>query len=301
MLRYYAWPIAEQALGRIPLGHALYRWLGSIKHRADHTSVLPSSLRLSERSRTLKPAGGHALDVGTAWYHRDAFLLYLIGGWRVTLFDIADKSTLGSLRAHIRSLAAHAESVGPAVSRSPEEVRDRLNALLSLPTRDAIYATCHFRPVITSRTDEPMTAEGSVDLVVSNCVFNHIPVPVLGPELRAIRATLKPDGVMNVLIGHDDHWAFRDPTATMFEYYRFSDRTYRLLFETPFEFQNRMVWPEWVRVFEGAGLRVVAHEAYVTPESRRAVEALPTLCGRFAGVAPEELAIIHSYATLAGA
>src|SRR2546430_8157240 len=37
---------------------------------------------------------------------------------------------------------------------------------------------------------------------------------------------------MNVLIGHDDHWSFHDPSMRMFEYYRFSDRLYRIVFET---------------------------------------------------------------------
>ncbi len=301
MLRYYAWPIAEQVLARLPLGHALYRWLGARKHRAARTRILPSSLRLVERSRRLKPHGGHALDVGTAWYHRDAFLLYLVGDWRVTLFDVEDKATLGSIRSYVQTLVAEAESVAPAVGKTPEYVREQLAPLLRLTTRHALYEACRFTPAITRATDRPMTAEGSVDLIVSNCVLNHIRLPILEPELRALAQTLKPDGVMNVLIGHDDHWSFHDPSMRMFEYYRFSDRLYRVVFETPFEFQNRMVWPEWQDLLERAGIHVLDHDPYVTPESRRAIASLPTICARFIGVPLEQLAIIHSYVTLARA
>ena len=301
MIRYYAWPIAEQVLARLPFGRTLYRWLGARKHRAARTRILASSLRLVERSRRLKPHGGHALDVGTAWYHRDAFLLYLVGGWRLTLFDVEDKATLGSIRSYVRSLLAEAEVVAPAVGHTSEHVKDRLSSLLTLPTRQAIYESCGFTPAITRQTDNPMTAEGSVDVVVSNCVLNHIRLPILEPELRALAKTLKPDGAMNVLIGHDDHWTFHDPSMRTFEYYRFSDRVYRILFETPFEFQNRMVWPEWERLLQRAGLRVIDHDPYITPESRRAITSLPTICGRFLGVSVEQLAIIHSYVTLARA
>ena len=46
------------------------------------------------------------------------------------------------------------------------------------------------------------------------------------------------------LIGHDDHWAFHDPSANMFNFYRYSDWYYSLLFES-MEYHNRMVIAEW--------------------------------------------------------
>lgn len=303
-VRYHLWPLAEQMLGRMPGGHRIYDALGHMKHAREHDSILASSLRLARRSRALKPDGGHALDVGTGWYHRDAFLLYLAGEgrrWRVTLFDVSDKATLGSIRAHLQCVLRHAGDIGQAVGLTAEAVANLVQPLLALPTREAVYERCGFTLAITTRTDQPMAPEGSVDLVVSNCVLNHIPPAVLVPELRAIRATLAPDGVFNVLVGHDDHWAFHDRTANMFECYAIRDHVYAAYYETPFEYQSRIPVTQWPALFAEAGLAVKAAEMHRTEESLAAIRELRAagrLTPRYAALTDDDLAVVHAYWTL---
>jgi hypothetical protein len=53
-----------------------------------------------------------------------------------------------------------------------------------------------------------------------NCVLTHIPPAIVKPELAALRLMLKPTGKMYMMIGHDDHWTFHDPSANQFIYYR---------------------------------------------------------------------------------
>jgi hypothetical protein len=109
---------------------------------------------------------------------------------------------------------------------------------------------------------------------------------------------LKDDGSMYFLVGHDDHWAFHDHSANQFNYYRYSDRYYRLFFETKFEFQNRMVKQEWMEVFDRCGLRVDDYYAHITDQSREQIRRLPHIDARFAKYPLEELAIIYSYVLL---
>ena len=51
--------------------------------------------------------------------------------------------------------------------------------------------------------------ENSIDLMVSNCVLNHIPLDILKPELKILKKILKPNGYA-FLIGHDRSWTFHD-------------------------------------------------------------------------------------------
>jgi hypothetical protein len=108
---------------------------------------------------------------------------------------------------------------------------------------------------------------------------------------------LTSEGSMYFLIGHDDHWAFHDPSANKFNYYRYSDKHYRRLFES-FEYHNRLVKQEWLGVFERCGLDVAEYEEYITDDSRKAIADLPHIDSRFAQYPSEDLAIIYSYVLL---
>jgi hypothetical protein len=128
-------------------------------------------------------------------------------------------------------------------------------------------------------------------------VVNHIPPSILGPELVALREILKDDGSMYHLIGHDDHWAFHDRSANIFNFYRYSDRYYSLLFES-MEYHNRMVVAEWRELFAQCGLQVEDWYRYTTNASARAIKALPKLDRRFAQHPLEDLATRYSYVLL---
>ena len=173
--------------------------------------------------------------------------------------------------------------------------RDKLQFLMSLNSRQEIYKACNFEQCIPARPDVPFVPEASVDFMISNCVLPHIPVSILGPEMVALRRMLKPDGAMYFMIGHDDHWAFHDASANMFNYYRYSDRFYQTLFETKFEYQNRMVKSEWLAVFDRARLQVADYYAEINDASLESIRRLPHIDDRFAQYPVEELATIHSY------
>ena len=100
---------------------------------------------------------------------------------------------------------------------------------------------------------------------------------------------------MYYLIGHDDHWSFHDNSANVFNYYRYSDRYYSVLFENKFEFQNRFVKSEWDELFKKVGLEVVEYFPYVTPESKNAIETLDKIDSRFSKYPPEELSTVWSF------
>jgi len=102
------------------------------------------------------------------------------------------------------------------------------------------------------------------------------------------------------MLGHDDHWAFHDPAMAWpsFNYLRYSERTYRLLFDTKLEYHNRIVRPEWLEIFAQSGLRVEEYEGVVNEQSRASVRALPRIAPRYDRYALDDVAIIYSYVLL---
>jgi hypothetical protein len=119
-------------------------------------------------------------------------------------------------------------------------------------------------------------------------------------ELVILRRMLKDNGYMYHLIGHDDHWAFHDRSIEWpsFNYLRYSERTYGLLFDTKMEYHNRLVKPEWLQIFDRCDLHVEEYNARITEISRQNVRALPRIDGRFAKYPLDDIAIIYSYVLL---
>jgi hypothetical protein len=302
MIRYYSWAIAEKTLSYVPGGKRLYRRIGTIvkRGRQGTGSQLANSYQLARKAKELVPPGGTILDLGTGWFHHDAFLLHLTGDWNLVLFDIEDRGRLQYIRNYLGYLLESIGEVSEALGVDEAQARSKLEKLLTLPSREAIYEHCRFTLVFTDEVTQPFLPEGSVDLMVSNCVLVHIRPEVLVDELVALRRMLKDDGRMYHMLGHDDHWAFHDPSITWpsFNYLRYSERTYRLLFDTRLEYHNRLVKPEFLDVFERSGLRVLEYDEHITEQSRENVRSLPRIDSRYASYSIDELAVYYSYVLL---
>jgi hypothetical protein len=294
--------VAEKTLSSVPGGKRLYRSVGRVVKRNRQGTGLQftNSFPLTRKARELVPPGGTVLEVGTGWFHHDAFLLYLVGDYRIFLFDIEDRARLVYIRNYLSNLLGNVGLVSRELGIDEDEARGKLEELLTLPDRAAIYARCNFEPCITDQVDVPFLPEGSIDFMVSNCVLVHIPPELLVPELVALARMLTPDGFMYHMLGHDDHWAFHDPAMRWpsFNYLRYSERTHRLLFDTRLEYHNRLVKPEWMQVFERAGLVVEEYDAVIDDSSRDSVRALPRIAPRYAGYELDDLAIVYSYVLL---
>jgi hypothetical protein len=302
MLRYYTWALAEKSLSLLPGGKLLYRRVGRIvKAKTQGTgSQLATSFPLARKARQLTPPGGTILDVGTGWFHHDAFLLYLVGDYRIYLFDIEDRAELQYIRNYVAYLRDNIEWVSEELAIDSAQAHHKLTEVLALPDRTSIYARCNFIPCITDQVDRAFLPERSIDFMVSNCVLVHIRPHMLLPELRTLATLLKPAGAMYHMLGHDDHWAFHDPAMSWpsFNYLRYSERAYRLLFDTQLEYHNRIVRPEWLDIFSRSGLMVQDYEAVVNEQSRASVRGLPRIAPRYARYELDDLAIIYSYVLL---
>ena len=300
MLRYYLWGLGEKTLSYVPLGKRFYKTVGLIAKRntCGNRPTFASSLRLARKAKDYMVPGAVAMEVGTGWYHHDAFLLYLISdNTTVYLFDIEDQGRVRYIHNYLRNLLAHADRLDDELGVDSDRTREKLEPLLQLDSREAIYERCGFVPMITADTDTPWLEEQSIDFMVYNCVLNHIPPAILEPELDSLKRMLKPDGAMHHLLGHDDHWAFHDSKANMFQYYRYSDRYYRWFFETKLEYQNRMVKGEWLALFDRVGLDVLDYYEHVTDESRKAITEIP-IDERYRRWPLDDLAIVYSYVLL---
>jgi hypothetical protein len=125
VIRYYGWVAAERALTLAPGGDKVYEAVARVVNSANKgkgTKFL-NSLPLVRRARQLVPPGGTIMDVGTGWYHNDAFLLWLAGDYRIILFDVKDKAHVDYIHNYLRTLDEHVDVLVDELGLDARETR----------------------------------------------------------------------------------------------------------------------------------------------------------------------------------
>ena len=301
MVKYYSWAIAQKVLSYVPGGNKIYYGLGALvqKNKKGRAGPMSSAINLVKNIQNLVDKDAVIMDVGTGWYHHEPFLLYLCGFSKFYLFDVVEKSKFIYIKNYLNGIVDNIEMISNELQIDESNAIDKINELLSCNSKKEIYKICNFETVITKDTSSLFLPENSIDLMVSNCVLNHIPLDILKPELKILRKILKPNGYMHFLIGHDDHWTFHDLKMNKFQYYIYSDKYYKRLFETNFQFQNRLVKKELIDLFDQCGLILTNYFEHKNDSSRAEIEKIiHKLDSRFSKYSIDDLSIIHSYLTL---
>ena len=97
------------------------------------------------------------------------------------------------------------------------------------------------------------------------------------------------------LIGYEDHYSFFDPAVSPFRYYRYGDRSYRLLFENSLQYQNRLLWPDFAAAVERHGLVISEEVTDIAAADLRAVRQMKhQFAARFQTYSDDVLARRHS-------
>jgi hypothetical protein len=179
-------------------------------------------------------------------------------------------------------------------------LHDELEAALGRPLRragtDPVRSTDDLRERFGIDYRAPLDAADtglearSMDLISSTFVLEHVPAPVIAGIMRESARLLADGGVVTCSVDLQDHYAFQDPSISVYNFLRYSDRTWRLV-NSPLHFQNRMRVRDHLALVEQAGLTVVARDVGVPDADQlAALDELP-LAPRFAGgYARDELA-----------
>lgn len=219
------------------------------------------------------------LEVGTGWIPTLPMIWKAAGARSLILTDIeplCDEATLEHAR---RLVEAELGKIAEAAGLTVGEAKANLLA-----------------PPLHSYRCPPATedlAPGSIDLIYSRTVLEHIAPELLARLMEEWARLLSPQGASLHLVDHSDHFEHRDKSLSRLNFLTIPDGLWRLACQHPQNYQNRLRHSDYLPLFEAAGLKPVAISG--APDARALEEAktLP-LQPRFQGYEPEDLAVLTS-------
>jgi hypothetical protein len=253
-----------------------------------------------DQLRRFNPAIGNnfaAFELGTGWFPTVPIGLFLCGAREVTTWDIAPLLTRERLKATLLLFLEpeRGDRLGAYLDALPERLA-RLREVMALceqpqgpgPAKLLERLSINYRIGDASRSRMPPQ---SVDLIVSDVVFEYLAPDELRDTLLEFRRIAAPHSVMSHTISLDDQYAYRDRRITKFNFLRFSDATWRLL-NNPIIPLNRLRVSDYRRALDESGFQVV--DETNQPGDPQEPARTP-LAARFRGYPVEDLLVIHTW------
>jgi hypothetical protein len=263
--------IIQRVLSAIPYGtpinNSLQIKLGDLRNFdrnidikvADWSSILTYLVAVQRG----KLEGQTILEIGTGWYPTLPLCFVLAGAVRVYTIDLTKHISWLLTRRMLKALDPHLDSIAAATHRPASDVRDvyhRLTLAKSLPEllsrANIVYRAPQDGSALTWLRD------GTLDLVYSNSVLEHVVPSALCPLMRESWRTLSENGLMIHAVACNDHYAHFDNNISFVNYLRFPDKQWAF-WNCRLNYQNRLRASDFTRIARKCGFEIIHERRHV--------------------------------------
>jgi SAM-dependent methyltransferase len=231
--------------------------------------------------------GKGMLEIGTGWIPVLPLCFALAGVRCCHTLDLRRHLGRGAVILALRHLAPHLPAIARAAEAAPAAVRDRWNEWVRISDDARILEAAGIKYHAPADATACGLPEGSLELIFSNSVLEHVPAATLAGLMRETRRVLAPGGLALHSVNCGDHYAYFDRSITPINYLRFSSRQWRW-WNNDILFQNRLRPRDFTRAALDAGLTVVMDKHRPRPELLARLPSLP-VAEEFRVYPPEQL------------
>jgi SAM-dependent methyltransferase len=266
----------QNAVSLLPsaLSYKTYYWLqrrfGDLKTTSP-VRRLKAGIRMWRDIQSLgqDPKDKVFFEVGTGRTPVLPLALWLMGARRIITVDLNPYMKAEIVAEGLRYMRENQSEIERMFGSLLDQERfARLLERPDLPLPQFLAECCidYVAPADAASTGLPAD---SVDYHVSYTTFEHIPPDVLSAILREGARIVRPDGLFLHRIDYSDHFAHSDDRISYVNFLQYSDTVWQAYAGNRYMYQNRLRHDDFLRLFEGAGHRVVTTEIKVDPRSQR--------------------------------
>jgi hypothetical protein len=288
-------------LSRLPGGRSIYHWLQRVAgtNRLQLQRDLQRAFELVDLVFAARGelAGARVVEIGTGWRPLVPYVLALGGARQVITLDINPWLTLQYARETWQALEPVLPEIAARCQVPVEQVRERY--LRVPPQADTLQEMLQplgieYRYPADARSTG--LSSGSVDLIVSSNVLEHIPREIQLEIHRESRRILQRGGLSVHRFNPQDHFSTVDSSITFANFLRFSSAEWHWLGGSGLAYHNRLRSRDYLELFAAAGLEVRVHRERIDQRSLAAIRSgeLP-VHPEFQGYTPEELAVDYMW------
>lgn len=191
-----------------------------------------------------------ALEIGTGWYPVVPIILSLRGFSKIYTYDISKLRRPVLFREMCVLLIEFIEDK----TITFEMTKDTESKILTIKKyldggldMDRLLKNLGVESRICDVSQSGLPGQ-SIDLILSNDVFEHIESSLLEKMCREFRRVIKSDGVMSHFIAIGDHFASFDDKITFINYLQYSEKEWEK-YNTSMCYQNRLRLSEYFTLF----------------------------------------------------
>jgi hypothetical protein len=274
---------AFRLFNAVPAGQHLYyltqRYVTRTipRNLADHGRWQFEHARTFRRAFRGEPGKARLFEFGAGWDLHSSLVQWCYGINDQVVVDISRLVRLSLVNLVIDHLR---KEPPPEAGRVPER-------LITEPLEESLrrfYGIRYLAPADARRTD---LESGSVDLVCTTSVLEHIPAGVLAEILEECHRICSDRGIMSHVIDYTDHYAHSDPSISIYNFLKFSDSEWAK-YNPAIHYQNRLRHFEYGQLFAASGFVTLA-ETSLQPDDAADLVARVPLSGRFREMSLEQL------------
>lgn len=289
--RWVAKALFQTFISRLPfaqeINHGFQLTFGALRNPRHYSidNTLKMINRLGELGISVKDST--VVEVGTGWSLASALTCSVYAPAKVVTYDI-----YRHLRQRIYESAAEElverqwGQFGPNLPAKPFDTEAiRLNVNDVATSRNIEYRAPH-------DAGETGLEDGSVDLVYSLAVLEHVPIQIIDGLIAEWSRILKKGGLMYHYIQPGDH--SKKKGASGVQFLQYSGRTWNTFLNNDLNYQSRVRDSQYREIFTRHGFEIIHHEREI---DESAVEDLKSmdLAPEFDGMDPQDLATRYSW------
>jgi SAM-dependent methyltransferase len=299
-MRWTTKVLIQRVLSRTPGGRQLYylgQRLGGQLRGLSAEAKVKAAVRYAELLASVGEnlSGRRLLELGTGWVPVLPLVFWACGHESCETYDrvrLLRRRLLPTAARQVVDLArrADATALGRRLMKAgidPNRVSALADRLEKGATAESILETVRVRyhaPADARQTELPA---GSMDVVFSNLVLQHVRAELLPGLMSEAQRVLRPHGYMLHSIDLSDMYAHSDATIPPVHFLRYSEEAYAK-YNTCFCHQNRWRASSYEKLFRDNGFEIVEWQARVCAESQAAVQNL-ALHDDYRSLTPEDI------------